>query len=94
LCPGLGAEALEASGDLAALEAEASHAPPLPRAAGPVNIHENVLRAMHVPGQNHRDPWFAEFYKCVGTWPAMRITAPHVLAAAAYPLEQPQAVVR
>lgn len=30
---------------------------------GPVNIHENVLRAMHVPGQNHRDPWFAEFYK-------------------------------
>ncbi|PNW87868.1 hypothetical protein CHLRE_01g005150v5 [Chlamydomonas reinhardtii] len=30
---------------------------------GPVNIHERVLRAMHVPGQNHRDPWFAEFYK-------------------------------
>lgn len=30
---------------------------------GPVNIHENVLRAMQVPGQNHRDPWFAEFYK-------------------------------
>lgn len=30
---------------------------------GPVNIHEDVLNAMHVPGQNHRDPWFAEFYK-------------------------------
>ena len=30
---------------------------------GPVNIHDNVLRAMHVGGQNHRDPWFAEFYK-------------------------------
>jgi alanine-glyoxylate transaminase/serine-glyoxylate transaminase/serine-pyruvate transaminase len=28
-----------------------------------VNIHDNVLRAMHVGGQNHRDPWFAEFYK-------------------------------
>lgn len=31
--------------------------------AGPVNIHDNVLRAMNVGGQNHRDPWFAEFYK-------------------------------
>eukprot|EP00200_Dunaliella_tertiolecta_P004805 CAMPEP_0202339556 /NCGR_PEP_ID=MMETSP1126-20121109/1365_1 /ASSEMBLY_ACC=CAM_ASM_000457 /TAXON_ID=3047 /ORGANISM="Dunaliella tertiolecta, Strain CCMP1320" /LENGTH=452 /DNA_ID=CAMNT_0048930119 /DNA_START=317 /DNA_END=1675 /DNA_ORIENTATION=+ len=30
---------------------------------GPVNIHDRVLRAMNVPGQNHRDPWFAEFYK-------------------------------
>jgi len=30
---------------------------------GPVNIHENVQRAMQVPGQNHRDPWFAGFYK-------------------------------
>lgn len=30
---------------------------------GPVNIHDNVLRAMHVGGQNHRDPWFNEFYK-------------------------------
>ena len=30
---------------------------------GPVNIHENVQRAMMVPGQNHRDPWFAPFYK-------------------------------
>jgi len=30
---------------------------------GPVNIHENVIRAMSVPGQNHRDPWFAPFYK-------------------------------
>ncbi|KAG2490049.1 hypothetical protein HYH03_011514 [Edaphochlamys debaryana] len=30
---------------------------------GPVNIHERVLRAMHVPGQNHRDPWFAQFFK-------------------------------
>jgi hypothetical protein len=33
--------------------------------AGPVNIHENVLRAMNVPGQNHRDPWFAAFFKDV-----------------------------
>ncbi|KAJ9515022.1 pyridoxal phosphate-dependent transferase [Haematococcus lacustris] len=32
---------------------------------GPVNIHERVLRAMNVPGQNHRDPWFADFYKSV-----------------------------
>ena len=31
-------------------------------AAGPVNIHERVLRAMSVPGQNHRDPWFAKVY--------------------------------
>ncbi|KAH7615609.1 hypothetical protein Ndes2526B_g09646 [Nannochloris sp. 'desiccata'] len=30
---------------------------------GPVNIHENVIRAMHVGGQNHRDAWFADFYK-------------------------------
>jgi len=28
-----------------------------------VNIHENVLRAMQVPGQNHRDPFFAPFFK-------------------------------
>jgi hypothetical protein len=34
-------------------------------AAGPVNIHERVLRAMNVPGQNHRDPWFAPFFKDV-----------------------------
>jgi alanine-glyoxylate transaminase/serine-glyoxylate transaminase/serine-pyruvate transaminase len=27
-----------------------------------VNIHEEVIRAMNVPGQNHRDPWFAAFY--------------------------------
>jgi hypothetical protein len=33
--------------------------------AGPVNIHERVLRVMNVPGQNHRDPWFAELYKSV-----------------------------
>ncbi|GAX81546.1 hypothetical protein CEUSTIGMA_g8974.t1 [Chlamydomonas eustigma] len=32
---------------------------------GPVNIHERVLRVMNVPGQNHRDPWFAELYKSV-----------------------------
>jgi alanine-glyoxylate transaminase/serine-glyoxylate transaminase/serine-pyruvate transaminase len=32
-------------------------------AAGPVNIHERVLRAMNVPGQNHRDPFFAPFFK-------------------------------
>ena len=31
--------------------------------AGPVNIHENVLRAMDRPSQNHRDPWFPEFFK-------------------------------
>jgi alanine-glyoxylate transaminase/serine-glyoxylate transaminase/serine-pyruvate transaminase len=31
--------------------------------AGPVNIHENVLRAMNVPGQNHRDPWFSALFK-------------------------------
>ena len=30
---------------------------------GPVNIHENVLRAMDRPSQNHRDPWFAPFLK-------------------------------
>jgi len=30
---------------------------------GPVNIQEDVLRAMSVPGQNHRDPWFAELFK-------------------------------
>ena len=30
---------------------------------GPVNIHENVLRAMDRPSQNHRDPWFAPFFK-------------------------------
>eukprot|EP00878_Enallax_costatus_P044595 GHUV01053273.1.p1 GENE.GHUV01053273.1~~GHUV01053273.1.p1 ORF type:complete len:203 (-),score=38.19 GHUV01053273.1:199-807(-) len=30
---------------------------------GPVNIHERVLRAMDVPGQNHRDPFFAPFFK-------------------------------
>jgi hypothetical protein len=28
-----------------------------------VNIHERVLRAMSVPGQNHRDPWFAAWWK-------------------------------
>lgn len=33
--------------------------------AGPVNIHDRVLRAMNVPGQNHRDPWFAAFFKDV-----------------------------
>lgn len=36
-----------------------------PLAAGPVNIHDKVLRAMSVPGQNHRDPWFAEVFKKV-----------------------------
>jgi alanine-glyoxylate transaminase/serine-glyoxylate transaminase/serine-pyruvate transaminase len=30
---------------------------------GPVNIHDDVQRAMNVPGQNHRDPWFAELFK-------------------------------
>lgn len=28
-----------------------------------MNIHENVIRAMSVPGQNHRDPFFAPFFK-------------------------------
>jgi hypothetical protein len=46
--------------------------PPLPlspptlfihSSAGPVNIHENVMRAMDRPSQNHRDPWFAPFFK-------------------------------
>ena len=32
---------------------------------GPVNIHDRVLRAMNLPGQNHRDPWFPELYKSV-----------------------------
>ena len=27
-----------------------------------MNIHENVLRAMDRPSQNHRDPWFAPFF--------------------------------
>ena len=30
---------------------------------GPVNIHEDVRRAMQVPGENHRDAWFSEFFK-------------------------------
>jgi aspartate aminotransferase-like enzyme len=30
--------------------------------AGPVNIHEQVLRAMDRPSQNHRDPWFPPFF--------------------------------
>lgn len=30
---------------------------------GPVNIHERVLRAMAVPAQNHRDPFFAPIFK-------------------------------
>ena len=30
--------------------------------AGPVNIHENVQRAMLRAGSNHRDPWFPPFY--------------------------------
>lgn len=30
--------------------------------SGPVNIHDKVLRAMNVGGQNHRDPWFSKFY--------------------------------
>ena len=29
---------------------------------GPVNIHEKTRRAMMVPGQNHRDPWFSPFF--------------------------------
>lgn len=33
--------------------------------SGPVNIHERVRNAMIVPGENHRDPWFAPFYKGV-----------------------------
>lgn len=31
-----------------------------------MNIHERVQRAMAIPGQNHRDPWFAPFFlKCL-----------------------------
>lgn len=30
---------------------------------GPVNIHDRVMRAMAVGGQNHRDPWFASVFK-------------------------------
>jgi len=30
---------------------------------GPVNIHERVLRAMQMPGQNHREPWFPILFK-------------------------------
>lgn len=30
---------------------------------GPVNIHEDVRRAMQVPGENHRDAWFSDFFK-------------------------------
>ncbi|CAL8462270.1 g1801 [Coccomyxa elongata] len=30
---------------------------------GPVNIHEQVMRAMDRPSQNHRDPWFPPFYQ-------------------------------
>lgn len=29
---------------------------------GPVNIHDQVQRAMAVPSMNHRDPWFASFF--------------------------------
>ena len=36
---------------------------PPPSPSGPVNIHENVMRAMDRPSQNHRDPWFAPFFK-------------------------------
>ena len=35
----------------------------LARLAGPVNIHERVRRAMMVPGENHRDPFFMPFFK-------------------------------
>lgn len=31
--------------------------------AGPVNIPNSVLQAMQVPGQNHRDPFFAPIFK-------------------------------
>ena len=30
--------------------------------AGPVNIHERVMRAMTRPSQNHRDPWFNPWF--------------------------------
>lgn len=33
--------------------------------AGPVNIHDDVLRAMNVQSQNHRDAWFAPFFKYI-----------------------------
>ena len=31
--------------------------------AGPVNVHERVRRAMNVPGENHRDAFFAPLFK-------------------------------
>ena len=30
-----------------------------------MNIHENVLRAMDRPSQNHRDPWFPPFFQAI-----------------------------
>lgn len=62
----------EAARDLDTVQGQALH-PELAAAthriarpsAGPVNIHERVLRSMMVPGQNHRDPWFASFFKDV-----------------------------
>lgn len=30
---------------------------------GPVNIHERVIKAMQMPGQNHREPWFPILFK-------------------------------
>ena len=38
---------------------------PPPPTPGPVNIHDKVQRAMQVPSQNHRDPWFPDFFKSV-----------------------------
>ena len=34
-------------------------------AAGPVNIHERVMRAMTRPSQNHRDPWFNPWFSSI-----------------------------
>ncbi len=33
--------------------------------AGPVNIHERVMRAMTRPAQNHRDPWFNPWFSSI-----------------------------
>lgn len=60
--------ALPAQAQHASAAADFSYVPPGKNhlfVPGPVNIHENVLRAMNVPGQNHRDPWFAAFFKQV-----------------------------
>ena len=43
----------------------AAHRGNLRAAAGPVNIHERVMRAMTRPSQNHRDPWFNPWFSSI-----------------------------